>query len=77
MEFKYRIKCKPNDVIDRACALGQDKIMVSGDSNKGWFTGLFEGTYNIDGDEASIVITRKPIFLSWNLVDQGLRYLVN
>ena len=66
MEFRYRLNREPEDIIQRVCALAQDRLMVSGNSSKGWFTGTFEGTYAVDGRAASIKITRKTIFLSWS-----------
>jgi hypothetical protein len=77
MVFNYRIHSAPSMVLNKVCALAQDKLMVSGSDRKGWFTGAFEGTYSVEGSEASIVITRKPMFVSWSLVDQGLKYLVS
>jgi hypothetical protein len=77
MVFNYRIQSPPDTVLAKVCALAQDRLMVSGSDQKGWFTGAFEGTYSVDGRDASIVITRKPMFVSWSLVDKGLKYLVS
>jgi hypothetical protein len=76
MQFSYHIRRKPDAVINKVCALAQDKLIVSGTSLRGKFSGMFEGNYSVAGEEASIEITRKPMFVSWSLVDQGLKYLV-
>jgi hypothetical protein len=76
MEFNYQLSREPEVIIEKVCALAQDKIMVSGTRSKGWFTGAFEGTYAVNGKDASIKITRKPIFVSWSVVNEGLKYLV-
>jgi hypothetical protein len=76
MRFQYSINRKPAAVIDKVCTLAQDKLVVSGNDNRGNFTGTFEGNYTVKGDEAAIEITRKPHFVSWSIIDQGLRYLV-
>ena len=76
MEFTYNLTKDPEAILEKVCALAQDRIMVSGNGSKGWFTGAFEGTYSVSGKDASIKITRKPIFVSWSLVNEGLKYLV-
>ncbi len=76
MEFKYEIRRKPDMVLNQVCSLAQDKLVVSGDQHNGEFSGLFDGFYSVDGAEASITIRRKPVFVSWKMVDQGLRHLV-
>ncbi len=77
MEFNYRLQRDPEVVINKVCTLAQDKLMVSGSESEGFFTGAFEGTYAVAGEQASIMITRKPMFVSWSLVDKGLKYLVS
>lgn len=76
MEFKYPLRRAPEAILDRIVTLAQDKVVVSGNGLRGHFTGMFEGMYAVNGSNASITITRKPMFLSWSLVDEGLRHLV-
>ena len=76
MKFNCNLKRDPEVIIEKVCTLAQDKIMLSGNGSTGWFTGAFEGTYSINGNDASINITRKPIFVSWSMVNEGLKYLV-
>lgn len=76
MEFKYRIAQRPEAVLNRFCSLARDKVLVCGNGKKGRFTGMFEGSYFVDGDIALIKVSQKPIFLSWASVDKGLRLLM-
>jgi hypothetical protein len=76
MEFNYRLQQNPEAVIDRVCQLAQDRLVVSGNSRRGTFTGAFDGSYKVEGDRAQIVIRRKPIFVTWTLIDKGLKHLV-
>jgi hypothetical protein len=76
MEFNYQLQRDPGTVIDKVCELAQDRLVVSGNSRRGTFTGAFDGSYKVEGDRARIVIRRKPIFVTWTLVDKGLKYLV-
>ena len=76
MEFTYRMVRRPEVVLDSFCALAQDKVVVSGNGEKGRFTGIFEGTYSVEGELAQIKVSQKPIFVSWSVVDKGLRYLM-
>ncbi len=76
MDFNYRLQRSPDAVLNKVCALAQDKIVVSGSTSSGQFTGMFEGSYSVDGERASITIHHKPIFVSWEIVNKGLKYLV-
>jgi hypothetical protein len=75
MEFSVRMRRDPDELLDKVCMLAQDRVVVSGNSRRGRFTGLFDGAYRVDGDQVAIEINRKPIFVSWSLVRRGLQYL--
>ena len=75
MEFDVTIRRDPNALLERVCMLAQDKLVVSGDVRRGYFTGMFDGTYLLDGDRLRVKIQKKPFFVSWALVRQGLGYL--
>jgi hypothetical protein len=75
MEFDVTIHRDPNALLERVCMLAQDKVVVSGDTRRGHFTGLFDGTYLLDGNRLRVTIQKKPLFVSWGLVRQGLGYL--
>lgn len=75
MEFRLRIKRDPEVLLDQVCMLAQDRVMVSGNSRRGRFSGMFDGSYQVEGNQVSIRIKRKPLFVSWTLVQRGLEYL--
>ena len=75
MEFNVQLSRDPIMILDQVCILAKDKVVVSGDARRGRFTGIFDGNYSIDGNRASVHFTKKPIFISWSLVQKGLAYL--
>lgn len=75
MEFSITIKKNPETILDKVCLLAQDKVLVSGNTQKGKFTGLFNGFYNVNGQEVNVFIEKKPMFVSWSMVQKGLNYL--
>ncbi len=75
MNFNVTIRRDPSRLLDRVCMLAQDKVVVSGDTSRGVFTGMFDGSYRVSGDLVSVHIDKKPIFVSWTMVQKGLNYL--
>ena len=75
MEFTVQIRKEPEALLDRVCMLAQDRVVVSGDTRRGRFTGWFDGSYQVDGDRVAVRIRRKPLFVSWTMVQRGLAYL--
>ena len=75
MEFNVRIRRDPEQVLDQVCLMAQDKVVVSGNSRRGRFTGWFDGSYEVEGDQVSLCIRRKPLFVTWSMVEKGLEYL--
>lgn len=75
MNFNVMIRRDPNALLDRVCMLAQDRLVVSGDTRRGRFTGMFDGTYSVDGSSVSIHISRKPMFVPWSMVRKGIDYL--
>jgi len=75
MEFNVQIRRDPDELLDKVCMLAQDRVVVSGNSRRGRFSGMFDGSYEVEGDQVAIQIQRKPIFVSWSLVRRGLEYL--
>ena len=72
MNFNVNIRRDPNALLDRVCMLAQDRLVVSGDIRRGRFTGMFDGTYLVDGDRVSIHISRKPMFVPWSTIRKGI-----
>ncbi|MFO8072795.1 MAG: hypothetical protein R6V85_13060 [Polyangia bacterium] len=77
MEFNVRIDRNPEELLDQVCAIAQDRVVVSGDTRRGRFTGMFDGNYEVSGDQVAVSIRRKPFFVSWSLVERGLGYLAS
>jgi len=75
MEFNVPIRRDPERVLDQVCMMAQDRVVVSGNSRRGRFTGWFDGSYEVNGDQVSVRIRRKPVFVTWSMVEKGLRYL--
>jgi hypothetical protein len=75
MEFNVRIYRDPDELLDKVCMLAQDRVVVSGNCRRGSFSGMFDGSYRVDGDLVSIEIRNKPLFVSWSLVRKGLEFL--
>jgi hypothetical protein len=75
MEFNVRIRRNPEQLIDQVCTMAEDRVVVSGNSRRGHFTGWFDGSYEVEGDQVSLRIRRKPMFVTWSMVEKGLEYL--
>ena len=48
-------------------------IALVGDAAGGSFTGTAEGRYEVDGRRLRLVVTKKPSFVPWTLVESGLK----
>lgn len=48
-------------------------VTLVGDTRSGRFAGSIVGTYEISGGVATVTITSKPFFISWDYVGQQLR----
>ena len=77
MNFNVTINRDPGSVLETVCMLAQDKVIVSGDTNRGRFSGMFDGQYSVDGRSVSVRIDKKPIFVPWSVVRRGLDYLAS
>jgi hypothetical protein len=75
MEFNVRIRRDPEQLLDQVCAVAQDRVVVSGNSRRGRFTGWFDGSYQVEGDQVQLRIQRKPVFVTWSMVQRGLEVL--
>ena len=58
------------DARSRARGVGIDLV---GDVGGGSFSGTAEGRYEVDGRRLRLVVTKKPSFVPWKLVEAGLR----
>ena len=75
MEFDVTIRRDPNALLEKVCLLAQDRVVVSGDTQRGRFSGWFDGSYQLEGDRLRVSIRKKPMFVTWTLVKQGIGYL--
>ena len=48
-------------------------ITLDGDSDHGTFSGTAEGAYQRDGDRLRFEVQKKPFFVSWSMVENGMR----
>ena len=52
---------------------GEVGITLAGDTETGTFSGTAEGTYTRDGDRLRFEVNKKPFFVSWGMVESGLK----
>ena len=48
-------------------------ITIHGDTEGGSFSGTASGSYKRDGDHLRFEVEKKPFFVSWKMVESGLR----
>lgn len=73
--FEIRIAAEPERLIEhfRQSAI-EHKFEFVGDESAGRFSGMgIEGAYEIHGDRLVLTIHNKPFFLSWMLVEAGVK----
>lgn len=75
MEFQVTIHKDPDFLLDKVCLLAQDKVLISGNTAQGQFSGMFDGDYAVDGETVRVHVRKKPMFVSWKMVRKGLDYL--
>jgi len=75
MNFSITIQREPEVLLRKVCSLAGDRMIVQGDTRRGRFSGLFDGSYSVDGTRVNLHIRRKPAFVTWSLVRRGLDYL--
>ncbi len=51
----------------------KQSVRLEGNTESGTFSGLISGTYEISEGIATVVITKKPFFISWETVEAQLR----
>ena len=64
-----------SDIIADAKATAQRKgVTFNGDAEKGSFSGMgLEGRYTITGDILSVEVSKKPMLLSWSMIESAVR----
>ena len=68
--FETKISGDKKAIFNRILQMAEaNNITVNGDENSGTFSGLVTGSYFVTGDNVSITIIRKPLFVSWDYVE--------
>jgi hypothetical protein len=74
--FKVPAGKSAADMVARARReAGSRGISFQGDAKAGTFSGVAEGSYTAEGDSVSIEVAKKPVFISWGMVESALRGL--
>jgi len=47
-------------------------ITLTGDTERGTFSGTAAGTYRRDGAKLTFEVTEKPFFVTWKMIESGL-----
>lgn len=77
--IKVKIVNHPDELISKAKqAAEKHGLRFTGDTEKGLIIGFgIEAHYLLQEDELTVKILRKPLLLSWAMVEQKVRALVN
>ncbi len=77
--IKVKIADHPDKLITKAKqAAEKHGLQFTGDTEKGWIMGFgLEAHYLLQEDVLTVKILRKPLLLSWAVVEQKVRALVN
>lgn len=73
--FEIRLKRPAADIIADAKKTALRKgIHFDGDNRLGHFSGLgLDGHYTIEGDNLSVQVTKKPMLLSWSMIETAVK----
>lgn len=74
-EFTVPLTTTPALLIAKARRLAvENDVAFDGDEQRGTFAGSgVEGHYTVAGDSVGIVLTRKPFYASWSMVEDRVR----
>lgn len=73
--FEITLTAAPEEVIAAAKkAAAKNGVTLEGDAQAGRFSGLgIAGDYSIAGPTLTVAISRKPLIMSWGLIEKSLR----
>ena len=55
-------------------AAAENGAQVTGDTNKGTFSGRgVEGSYTVSGNTVNVTVDKKPMIIPWSLVESQLK----
>lgn len=73
-EFEVAEDRSADEILQKARGRARDVgITMEGDATSGSFSGVAEGRYEVEGRTVRIEIEKKPAFVPWSLVENGLR----
>lgn len=74
-QFLITLTSDVHKVIDRFKATAQkNNFQFSGDDRLGQFSGKgIEGRYEINGNQLTITIEKKPLLIAWSLIESTVR----
>ncbi len=74
-QFSVKIKGDAHAVITKAkVSAKKNNVLFTGDEREGQFSGMgVEGKYGIQGDDLTITIEKKPLLITWSLLESKLR----
>jgi len=72
--YSFQIHGDPDEKFRQVQQLARAKgVTLTGDSTKAKFSGLVAGSYSRSGSTVTVIITRKPSFISWLMVESMVR----
>lgn len=73
--FEIKLQRPASDIIADAKSTAQRKgVKFEGDTEKGAFSGLgIDGSYSITGDILSVEVSKKPMLLTWDMIESAVR----
>lgn len=73
--FEITLTASPEEVISAAKkAAAKNGVTLEGDAATGRFSGMgIAGDYTIAGSTLRVDISRKPLIMSWGLIEKSLR----
>lgn len=74
-EFEITLTHSAEVVIEAAKkAASKNGVKLDGDSSAGKFSGMgIVGTYGIEGQTLKVAIQKKPMIMTWGLIEKSLR----
>ena len=74
----YEVPIPPDVDPEEGLAEAREKargvgITITGDTESGTFTGSAKGTYERHGDVLQFRVDKKPMIVTWGMVEKGLK----
>lgn len=78
MQYQIKFSGDPEEKVKKAKAMAAENgVTFIGDGKKGKFSGRIMGgnligTYTVDKNILNVIVTEKPLLVSWNMVESQL-----